>query len=255
MRDAFLRKVQQPSEELICEYLQLQPAYFPFSSVFLDVLEKIRREKVHHNVQVLFISLVSEERIADSKHIRVVETLQYLKFSVFVLFVLVHSLDGDQFQCFFISSFVHDAKGTASYFILESVSIGPSQAARLLTLSLFALVKRVRIVLLGKDAIGSDALRMGELVLVLDFCVEFADIGGVLECDGLDRFLFLEGECLVLVEDPPVLGEGSASLIDVEADLLAVLVHVSLDASAGRGFLLDRRTHLQLQVSNHSLND
>ena len=113
----------------------------------------------------------------------------------------------------------------------------------------------MRIVLLGKDAIGSDALRMGELVLVLDFGVELAAIGRVFECDGLDRFLFLESEGLVLIEDPPVLGKGSTSLIDIEAYLLAVLVHVSLDASTGGGFLLDRRTHLQLQVSNHSLND
>lgn len=184
-----------------------------------------------------------------------VKTLQNLKLSVFVLFVLVHSLDGYQFQRLFVPGLMHDAKGAASYFILKGVSIGSYQATRLFTLSLFTLVKRVRIVLLGKDAIGSHALRMGELVLILDFCVEFADIGRVLERDGLDRFLFLEGECLVLIEDPPVLGEGSASLIDVEAYLFAVLVHVSLDASTGCCFLLGRRTHLQLQVSNHSLND
>lgn len=255
MRNAFLRKVKQSSEELISEDLQLQSADFPFSSVFLNVFEEVRREEVHHNVQIFFISLVSEEGIADSKHIWVVETLQYLKFSVFVLFVLVHSLNGHQFQRFFVSGLMHDAKGSASYFILKGVSIGPNHAACFFALPLIALVKRVRIVLLGKDAIGSDALRMGELVLVLDFGVELGAIGRVLECDGLDRFLFLESECLVLVEDPPVLGKGSASLIDVEAYLLAVLVHVSLDASTGRGFLLDRRAHLQLQVSNHSLND
>lgn len=113
----------------------------------------------------------------------------------------------------------------------------------------------MRVVLLGKDAIGSHALRMGELVLVLDFSVELAAIGRVLERDGLDGFLFLESECLVLIEDPPVLGKGSTSLIDIETDLLAVLVHVCLDTSTRRSFLLDRRTHLQLQVSNHSLND
>lgn len=96
---------------------------------------------------------------------------------------------------------------------------------------------------------------MGELVLVFDFGVELAAISRVFECDGLDRFLFFESECLVLIEDPPVLGKGSTSLINVEANLLPVLVHVSLDTPTGGGFLLDRRTHLQLQVSNHSLND
>ena len=91
--------------------------------------------------------------------------------------------------------------------------------------------------------------------MVLDFSVEFGAIGRVLESDGLDRFLFLESECLVLIEDPPVLGKRSASLVDIETDLLAVLVHVSLDASTGRSLFLSRRTHLQFQVSNHSLND
>lgn len=93
------------------------------------MLEEIRREEVHHNIEVFFISLVSEERISNSKHIWVVETLQYLKFSVFVLFVLVHTLDGNKFQRLFVSSLMHDAKGSASYFILKGVSIGPNHAA------------------------------------------------------------------------------------------------------------------------------
>lgn len=219
------------------------------------MFEEIGGEEVHHNVEVFLISLVSEEGIANSKHIRVVESLQDLKFSVFVLLVLINSFYGDQFQRFFVSCLVHNTKGAASYFILKGVSIGPSQATRFLALALITLVERVRIILLGKDAIGSDTLRMGELVLVLDFSVELAAIGWVFESNGLNGLLFLESECLVLIKDPPVLGKGSASLIDIEAYLLAVLVHVSLDASTRRCFLLDRRTHLQLQVSNHSLND
>lgn len=64
--------------------------------------------------------------------------------------------------------------------------------------------------------------------------------------------MFLEGEGVIVVEDLLILCQRGPRLVDVDADLLVVLVHLGLDPTTHPLFLRGARTHLQLDVTDHS---
>lgn len=65
MSDVDMVEIEQASEHLIGEYFKLESRDFALVAIFLQRLIQIAWKVVHHNVQILFLSFVSEETVSN----------------------------------------------------------------------------------------------------------------------------------------------------------------------------------------------
>jgi hypothetical protein len=123
--DADLVQVKQTSEQLKCKHFHFQSWHLPaLCAVFLNRLVQIQIKVIHHHIQVLLVAFVSVKTVFHFEGVGVIQSLKNLQFSVFVLFILEHTLYCHNFECTFISGFMHDTESSCANFVFEDVSGG-----------------------------------------------------------------------------------------------------------------------------------
>lgn len=105
---------------------------------------------------------------------------------------------------------MNDSEGAVAYLILESIASRTSQTTRFLALSFFPILPMQRqgrlVTLIAKNFINCDSVSLGEDFSVLGLSIELG--GSLLEGDGFDGSLLLEGERFAFVIGFAVFCEG-----------------------------------------------